>query len=108
MDILRLNFGRYFQSKPQRILKGWRLIAFMSINIYWTPKENIEGEMDKNSNWQMLYQMDFSKPVMLSGGIGPEDAKAVVKLYQDGVIEGVDVNSGFEDKARNLKTKNKQ
>ena len=57
-------------------------------------------------NWQLLDDYHFQKPVMLSGGIEPKDAETIIKLYQKGKIEGVDVNSGFEDEP-GLKNKNR-
>lgn len=60
-------------------------------------KGQYRGGNGEKFDWQLLEKQNFSKPVMLSGGIGPEDAKQVSQLYKDGLIVGVDVNSGFED-----------
>lgn len=46
-------------------------------------------------NWELLNDKRFSKPFLLSGGIGPEDAKHV-KLFRHPDMIGVDVNSRFE------------
>lgn len=69
-------------------------------------KGRYRGGNGKKFDWELLNHYRFQKPVMLSGGIGPEDAEAVVKLYQKGNIQGVDVNSGFEDEP-GLKNKNR-
>ena len=48
-------------------------------------------------NWELLQEWPSEVPFLLSGGIGPEDAAAVLETYQrnSGMI-GVDVNSRFE------------
>ena len=60
-------------------------------------KGQYRGGNGEKFDWQLLQQQNFSKPVMLSGGIGPEDAEQVSQLFKRGWIAGVDVNSGFED-----------
>jgi phosphoribosylanthranilate isomerase len=60
-------------------------------------KGQYRGGNGEKFDWQLLQQQNFSKPVMLSGGIGPEDAEQVSQLFKKGWIAGVDVNSGFED-----------
>lgn len=60
-------------------------------------KGQYRGGNGEKFDWQMLEHYNFSQPVMLSGGIGPEDAEQVTQLYKDGLIVGVDVNSRFED-----------
>lgn len=60
-------------------------------------KGQYRGGNGKKFDWQLLEQQNFSKPVMLSGGIGPQDAKDLMPLYKKGLIAGVDINSGFED-----------
>lgn len=60
-------------------------------------KGQYRGGNGKKFDWQLLQKQNFSKPVMLSGGIGPEDAEQVNQLYKEGLIVGVDVNSGFEE-----------
>ena len=60
-------------------------------------KGQYRGGNGEKFDWQLLQQQNLSKPVMLSGGIGPEDAEQVSQLFKRGWIAGVDVNSGFED-----------
>lgn len=46
-------------------------------------------------NWELLQEYNNARPVMLSGGIGPDDAEDLLKL--DGLnLKGIDVNSQFE------------
>jgi phosphoribosylanthranilate isomerase len=94
----KVELWKVFSIKTAEDFKGMEAYSFYVNKYLLDTKGEYRGGNGQKFDWQMLYQRDFSKPVMLSGGIGPEDAKAVVKLYQDGVIEGVDVNSGFEDK----------
>lgn len=60
-------------------------------------KGQYRGGNGQKFDWQLLEQFNFTKPVMLSGGIGPEDAEQVSELYKKGLIAGVDINSGFEE-----------
>ncbi len=52
-------------------------------------------------DWDSLNQYDNEKPVFLSGGIGPEDADSIKRLFNLN-IHAVDINSRFE-KAPGLK-----
>ncbi len=54
------------------------------------------GGTGKKFNWQILENYLYQTPFFLSGGIGPDDAGAVVKL-QHPMLYGLDLNSGFED-----------
>ena len=60
-------------------------------------KGRYRGGNGEKFDWQLLQKQDFSKPVMLSGGIELNDAKEVSQLFADGLIAGIDINSGFED-----------
>jgi phosphoribosylanthranilate isomerase len=46
-------------------------------------------------NWKKLSDYDLSKPVFLSGGIGPEDAEEIKKLPHF-KLHALDLNSKFE------------
>jgi len=93
----KVELWKVFSIKTPEDFEGMEAYSFYVNKYLLDTKGQYRGGNGQKFDWQMLYQKDFSKPVMLSGGIGAEDAKAVVKLYQDGIIEGVDVNSGFED-----------
>ena len=93
----KVELWKVFSIKTAEDFEGMEAYSFYVNKYLLDTKGQYRGGNGQKFDWQMLYQKDFSKPVMLSGGIGPEDAKAVVKLYQDGIIEGLDVNSGFED-----------
>jgi phosphoribosylanthranilate isomerase len=60
-------------------------------------KGEYRGGNGEKFDWQLLQQQKFSKPVMLSGGIGPNDAEELISLHKKELIHGIDVNSGFED-----------
>lgn len=54
-------------------------------------------------NWKVLEDYPSATPFFLSGGIGPEEAKAIKKLYhtfqkrqKEQLFYGIDVNSKFE------------
>lgn len=53
------------------------------------------GGTGKKWDWDKLKEYDSPVPFLLSGGIGPEDAKAVRRLEHP-QLRGVDVNSKFE------------
>lgn len=46
-------------------------------------------------NWKILEDYKLSKPFVLSGGIGPEDAD-IIKSIQHPKLAGIDINSRFE------------
>jgi phosphoribosylanthranilate isomerase len=46
-------------------------------------------------NWEMLDDFNIKTPFLLSGGIGPEDTEAILKLNHP-YFRGVDINSKFE------------
>ena len=61
------------------------------------------GGTGQQFNWELLLQYDSPTPFFLSGGIGPEDAEAILHLKQQldsrglgHLLYGIDVNSKFE------------
>lgn len=46
-------------------------------------------------DWSLLNEQDVTFPYILSGGIGPEDAKAIRELELKN-LQGIDLNSRFE------------
>lgn len=59
-------------------------------------KTELPGGSGKKFNWEILEKYQGNIPFLLSGGIGPEDAKAIKKLNHPQLF-GIDLNSGFED-----------
>jgi phosphoribosylanthranilate isomerase len=57
-----------------------------------TPQHGGSGQ---KFNWDILQQYDNSKPIFLSGGIGPNDAEEIKKLKGLN-IHAIDINSKFE------------
>ena len=53
------------------------------------------GGSGQKFDWSLLNEQDVTLPYMLSGGIGPEDAKAIRELKQKNLL-GIDLNSRFE------------
>lgn len=60
-------------------------------------KTEKHGGSGKKFNWEMLENYKGETPFLLSGGIGPDDAKSIKKLNHH-QLAGIDLNSGFEDK----------
>ncbi len=56
----------------------------------------VYGGSGKRFNWSELIKYEGSTPFFLSGGIGPDDVKAIKRVNHPKLI-GVDINSGFEE-----------
>ena len=54
------------------------------------------GGSGKQFNWAMLHDYPGSTPFLLSGGIGPDDVEAIQSVGHP-LMEGIDINSKFED-----------
>ncbi len=54
-----------------------------------------KGGSGKKFDWSIIEQYDLDEPFMLSGGIGPDDAEAILALDHP-KFEGIDLNSRFE------------
>ncbi len=53
------------------------------------------GGSGRKFDWSVLEKYQGQTPFLLSGGIGPEDAEAILKLKLP-LMAGVDINSRFE------------
>ena len=53
------------------------------------------GGTGRKFDWSLLKQQNVALPYILSGGIGPEDARAIRELNQKKLL-GIDLNSRFE------------
>ena len=53
------------------------------------------GGSGQQFDWSVLQDYDGSKPFLLSGGIGPDDAERI-RLFRHPKLMGIDVNSRFE------------
>ncbi len=53
------------------------------------------GGTGQKFDWSLLKQQNVALPYILSGGIGPEDARAIGELKQKYLL-GIDLNSRFE------------
>jgi phosphoribosylanthranilate isomerase len=63
--------------------------------LFDTKTEN-HGGSGKKFDWTVLEKYTGHTPFLLSGGIGPGDAKDIHKINHP-KLTGIDVNSGFED-----------
>ena len=62
--------------------------------LYDTPGQGWGGSGQK-FDWSLLNEQHVTLPYILSGGIGPEDARAIRELKQKN-LRGIDLNSRFE------------
>lgn len=92
-----VSLWKVFSIKSSLDFEGIEAYSFYVDGYLMDTKGQYRGGNGQKFDWQLLEQQNFSKPVMLSGGIEPEDAKQVSQLYKAGLIEGVDINSGFEE-----------
>ena len=53
------------------------------------------GGTGRKFDWSLLEQQNVALPYILSGGIGPEDARVIGELKQKNLL-GIDLNSRFE------------
>lgn len=94
-----VKLWKVFSIKSPVDFEGIEDYSFYVDGYLFDTKGQYLGGNGEKFDWQLLHKQNFSKPVMLSGGIGAEDAEQVSQLFKDGLIAGVDVNSGFEEKA---------
>lgn len=73
--------------------KAWEKVADCFL---FDTKTNQPGGSGEKFDWKILEKYKGHKPFFLSGGIGPDDAKAI-KAINHPKLTGVDLNSGFED-----------
>ncbi|NEV94858.1 phosphoribosylanthranilate isomerase [Psychroflexus sp. YR1-1] len=92
-----VSLWKVFSIKSASDFKGVEAYCSAVDGYLLDTKGQYRGGTGEKFDWQLLEPQNFSRPVMLSGGIGPEDAEQVSQLYKDGLIAGVDVNSGFEE-----------
>ena len=60
-------------------------------------KTDAYGGSGLKFNWGMLYEYVGETPFLLSGGIAPDDAEAILKIEHP-MFAGIDLNSRFEVK----------
>jgi phosphoribosylanthranilate isomerase len=66
-----------------------------SLFVFDTGGQQTHGGTGVKWDWQKLAEYQGATPFLLSGGIGPDDARRV-KLVQHPQLAGVDLNSKFE------------
>jgi phosphoribosylanthranilate isomerase len=73
--------------------KAWEKVADFFL---FDTKSSQPGGSGKKFDWQVLDKYRGHTPFFLSGGIGPDDAKAIKEIKHP-KLTGVDLNSGFEE-----------
>lgn len=66
---------------------------------YWlidTRTDTQHGGTGNVFNWEVLKELSLTRDILLSGGIGPEEARRV-RNFGDDRVKGIDVNSKAED-----------
>jgi phosphoribosylanthranilate isomerase len=90
-----------------KVIKAFNLydgFNFSNLNPYeknvsyflFDTRSELPGGSGKKFNWQILDYYNGNTPFFLSGGIGPEDAAAIMQIEHP-KLYGIDLNSGFED-----------
>lgn len=92
-----VQLWKVFSIQSPSDFEGIEAYSFYVHGYLLDTKGQYRGGNGQKFDWKLLEQFNFTKPVMLSGGIGPEDAEQVSELYKKGLIAGVDINSGFEE-----------
>lgn len=59
-------------------------------------KTKLPGGSGLKFDWKILKKYQGKTPFLLSGGIGPDDAKSILQIDHP-MLAGVDLNSGFEE-----------
>lgn len=72
--------------------KPYEGVADLFLFDYKAPEKGGSG---RHFDWSVLDAYQGKTPFLLSGGIGPDDAEELLKLYHP-MFAGVDVNSRFE------------
>ena len=80
-----------------------RLNAYDEVCDYFLfdTRGELPGGTGKRFDWNLLRDYKLSKPFLLSGGIGPDDAEALLEFFNRPEAQncmGIDVNSKFEIK----------
>lgn len=82
-----------FRIKDKNSLKG---INDYDVDFYMldTYSEKSKGGTGKSFDWKIIEDLEFLKPVILSGGLAPENVAQAIQKFPP---YGVDVSSGVEE-----------
>ena len=100
------EYCRQVQQSGLTVFKAFSVddqFDFEKLNVYsgvcdyflFDTKGNVPGGTGQKFNWQLLQNYRGDVPFFLSGGIGPEDVKAI-RHFGHPRWCGLDINSGFE------------
>ena len=100
------EYCQYAKSEGLRIIKAFGIdenFDFASLEAYlpyvdyflFDTASAQHGGTGKKFNWAVLDKYALNKPFLLSGGIGPLDAQAILD-YEHPMLKGIDINSRFE------------
>jgi phosphoribosylanthranilate isomerase len=112
LDVIQLHGSepvahcKFISSAGFKVIKTFGMDAgfdFISLTPYlsaceyflFDTKSNQHGGSGLKFNWNTLCQYSFEKPFFLSGGIGPDDIKAIRNIHHP-AFYAVDINSRFE------------
>jgi phosphoribosylanthranilate isomerase len=99
-DCLSIRMAGYKVIKAFGVDHGFDfsiLNAFMPVCDFFLfdTKSDQHGGTGQHFNWEKLQEYDLDIPFFLGGGIGPEDAAAILELKHPSFF-AVDINSRFE------------
>jgi len=85
------------QLKVLKAVTATSLLTAESKSVDYFLVDNEQGGSGVKFNWNLLSEYKGDTPLLIAGGIGPDDAYAVRKLVEENpMVHGVDVSSKFE------------
>ena len=107
-----LKTARTLRSKGIRVIKAVRIGSNSDLKAFRnypadaflldTASPGVYGGTGKSFDWKVLKKIRFSKPVIVSGGLRPENVGRLLRQY---IPYGVDVSSGVEKSPRKKNVK---
>jgi phosphoribosylanthranilate isomerase len=94
-SIRKAKFIKAFQVDEGFDFKATQAYENLCAYFLFDTKSDGHGGSGKKFDWSVLKEYSGMTPFLLSGGVGPEDAKGIKKLKLP-QMAGVDINSRFE------------
>jgi phosphoribosylanthranilate isomerase len=85
---------KVFRVKDQLDMNFLNSFDFCDFFLFDTATKQYGGS-GKKFDWSLLNEFDIKVPLLLSGGIGPEDLDDILKISHSKFV-GIDINSKFE------------
>jgi phosphoribosylanthranilate isomerase len=100
------QFCKQIQNEGFRVLKAFGMNAGFEADVLepyadvcdyflFDTSTSDYGGSGQKFDWELLHRLHLSKPFVLSGGIGPEDAERILAIRHP-LMAGIDINSRFE------------